>query len=924
MSIDAIRQAIAAAGAALLLLTPAAGAEPFTGNGNAGITPPAAGASLTTLIHACDRAEGLGLAGHAKIEDGALRIDSHFSGRIDLNALGIDPKKHDLLKFEAKTPRGAFLRLSLENYPNDGELSHWYVFDGTRGPSDWKTVWVDLRLIEEIKAAGTYKGLAAEDPSLRGLQIMGHVVDSRRAMQEPGAAIWLRNLRAVNKAIDLDWDQRRFDCTRGDGKNLVYTYPVTVRNLLDRALTVDLGLIPFDAQSATAKFDVTTLELAPGETREVTATVTLPAAVASSAAPLYCERFEARASVREIGDADVTILRSADPIHLNVTVPIPEDRLAPPFYPNLTGLPEYVFGGWDEAMAREHAAALTPQNAESVVRDAVMQFGHPKGAVLDRALASSAFLYDFTGDRQFYEKLRAAFKAYAEVFSELEAADRRQPVRIVSHGLMATNVLQFNFKFGGAQRPPYYYSTNGNGKAGGLFGHLHAFDIIAAELPEDERAFIIENLFIPAAIQSRNHYFGLGNQQSNSNFVMLYAALVARHWPIAGFAYSAEHGLLNNIRWTFDDDGLCREGHYQEYTINPILHATEALYVRGIDLYDRRLYEIMHSKGAAAIGMDYRYDFVRYLDAQRFAGKSFVAELAAAETDGYHLKASTLLKWEDLEAAMNWGTHIMRGSHDRCALTVRTRQDARKTHTICGGGSYNHSSFGQSIIIVDEQLQHPVPGEVAGYDVDGPVQYVQCRSEEHYPGSVITRTFALLEEHVLVVDRVVSGQPRMVDWFLLHAGGETSLSLEQVDAPLTTKPGDNRIGVTFGGDVKPYRRATTSDAWSAMGGRLHVLGAPGTEVRLFNCGDRPSLIARRAGVKATDYVACLSSGLERIDPLAVTKAGGGAADAIGLRMVFADGRNCRAIVNYEPEGVEVVADGLRTIDRFATDYDAAK
>jgi len=888
----------------------------------------AAPTSLSVTVHACDRAEGLNIEGGAAVApdgpdgENVLRFDGSFSGRIDLKALGIDPKDYDLLKFETKTPRGAFLRFSLENYPNDGELSHWYVFDGTRGPSDWKTVWVDLRLMEETKLPGKYKGMAAKDPTLRGLQFMGRVVDSRRAIQESGSTIWLRNIRMVKKAIDLDWDQRRFAYTWEKGKDLTYTYPLEVRNKLDRELTADLTLIPFDAPQAKAALDQTTVALGPGQTKTVTARVWLPAAPAREATPLHCERFEARATAREIADSAVTILRSADPIHLNVTVPISEERLQLPFYPKLTDLPEYVFNGWDEGLAREQAAKITPDKVGAVIRGAVRNFESPDGAALHSGTASAAFLYALTGEKSYFESLRAAFRAYAEVYAELPKADRKKEFRLVSDGLMARNVLQFCFKFGGGQRPPYYYSTNGNGKAGSLFGHMHAFDAIAAELPEAERQYIVDNLFIPAAIQARNHYFGLGNQQSNSNNVMLYGALLSRNWPIAGFAYSAEHGLLGNITWTFDDDGLCREGHYQEYTINPILHTTEVLYGRGIDLYDQRLYEIVHSKGADAIGMGYRYNFAQFLDEQRFAGKPFLAKLAAAKTDGYHLTASTLLKWGELEVAMNWGTHIFRSSHDRAALSVRTAKkggNPELRRLACGGGSYNHSSFGQSVIIVDEELQRSVPGKVTGHDVEGPVQFVQCRSDEHYPGSTITRTFALIDGTVLVVDRVTSDKPRTVDWCLQNAGRALSVPTEQKQGSWTGKPDDKSHGVFFGGGVSAHLYAGTDETWQEGKGRLTMLGAPDTEIMAWGKERQGGLIVRRSNIRQTEFIAALSTGLESVERVPVKKADGKPADAVGVKITLADGTSFRAIVNYEPEGTTVGVDGLRTQARFASE-----
>jgi hypothetical protein len=391
--------------------------------------------------------------------------------------------------------------------------------------------------------------------------------------------------------------------------------------------------------------------------------------------------------------------------------------------------------------------------------------------------------------------------------------------------------------------------------------------------------------------------------------------MVSRNWPLVGFAYSAEHGLLGNLKWGFDDDGLCLEGHYQSYTTTPILWMTELLRGRGIDLYDERLYWIVHSKGAVAIGagFDRHYPaFAAFLDKERFAGKPFLARIAAGKPGGAHLTASTLLKWRDLEVAMNWGTHIMRSAHDRAALTIRG------AGLKVGGGSYNHSSFGQSIIIVDEKLQNSVPAEVVSVDVEGPVQHVTATSDKHYPGTIITRTFALLEDGVLVIDRAAAtdGRPHTFDWFLKGAGGKLSVETEKREGSWTAKPDDKSAGVKFGGSVASHRYGRTDASWQEGGGRLTMAAAPGTVI-LATGSD---LVVRRPDTRATDYVAFFSRKTKSVERVPVKRADGKPADAVGVKVTLTDGKTFHALVSYEPEGTEVVVGDLRTKERFATDY----
>jgi hypothetical protein len=855
---------------------------------------------------------------------GVLRADGAFSARIDLRKRSVDPRDFDLLKVQVKADRGAFLRFSLENFPNPGELSHWYVLDAMRGPFGWGTLWLDLRRPEEVRLPGQYKGMAAEDPSLRGLQLSGSLRDTRRQTQQPGHSMWIGPIRLVRKAVDLDWDQREAPHTWGDGEDLVFTYPLTVANRLQEPITVNLWLLPFEVEHAFGRLAVERVELGAGERRLIEARVGLPAEAAARLEPLYCERFEARASAEGIEDSDVTILRSADPIHLTVTVPIPEDKLTFPFLPRRSDLPESILG-FEADVATQWAERLTPDALDEAMSEKGIETGESAGVVTAGA-SSAAFLYDFTGEEGYREKVRDVLVRMAELYPQQQRELYGQEYQIISHGILARNTLQFCFKFGGTQRPPYNYGgSSGNDACGRMHGIMNAFDLVAADLARHDRERIINDLLLPAGIQCRNHYIGPGNQQLTDNYVVMYAGLAARNWPLVSFAHSSEHGLLGNLKWAFDDDGLCLEGHYQSYTINPILWMTELLYGRGIDLYGERLYDIIHSRGAEAIGAAYSYPIIPFLDEQRFVGKGFLAERKTTPTDGYHLTGSTLLKWGEVEVSMNWGTHIYRSSHDRCALWVRTPKrggDKDLRRLAVGGGSYNHSSFGQSVIIVDEQLQTSRPASVVSYDVEGPVQHVMAVSDEHYPGSTVTRTFALLDRHVLVMDRVVNDKPRTVDWCLKDAGKDLSLALEARAGSWTTKPNDNRIGVTFGANVDAHAYGQTDATWTEGDGRLTMLGAPGSEILAFQMASRPQLMVRRAKTKQTDFVAFISTGTKSIEPVPVRRADGQAADAVGVRITLQDGRTFRAVASYEAPGTEVLIEGLKTDQRFGTDYES--
>jgi hypothetical protein len=872
-----------------------------------------------------------------------FRADGPFTGRIDLKARGIEPQEWDLLKVEVATDGHAWLRFSLENFPKEGQLSHWYVLDAARGALPWGTIWIDLNRPEEIKQAGTYKGMAEKDPAARGLRFDGRVPDLKRSIQGPGRSIRLGRIRFVRKAVDLDWDQARAPYRWGKGEDLVFTYPLTVTNRLSRPITVELQLRPHQQRFATAKLSRTQVPLAPGRTETVQATLSLPAQAAADAEPLTCERFLALASAQDVDDSEVTILRSSDPIYLTVTVPIPDEKLTLPLMPRRRDLPASVtrFKTDPKSLeaARDAAEAADPGDLDKALdgpldvswqrRRGFNYWGssqeawHQAGWRYLRGLTACAFLYDLTGDKQYLKKGTAMLLRAAARWPKRHrqwSAVRHAPI---SHGIFSKNTLSLGWSTG-SMRPAYSYQRH---------GMFNDFDLLAADMDPEARRKVVTDFIVPAAVQMRNHYFGLTNQQDVVNYPVMYAGLVARNWPLVSHAYSGSHGVKAQITWNFDDDGLCGEGNYHVPAIEPILWSTELLHQIGIDLYDRRLYGILHSKAAEVIRKGYHGAMLPFVDEHRFDADD---KVALAQTGGTHLQGSglTLLRWRQREVSMNWGMQMNRSSPDRCALRIDG----------LGGGNYTHSSLGQSILIVDENVQNPVPARVTGVDVEGPVQYVQAVSDRHYPGTTITRLFALLGEHVLVVDRASSARPRTVDWCLRYRGGvQTHADVARTVSPamaprpgsFTDKPSDNAHGVNFGRRLasEGHFYLKTDAAWRQGNGDLRMAASPGTEVYVFAVPAAfsawkkerdtgvPVLMVRRRGRKV-GYAAVFSKQAESIECESATKADGSAADAVGVTVRLSGGKTFHAIVSHEPEGTEVLFGGLATTKRFAADYTA--
>jgi hypothetical protein len=510
---------------------------------------------------------------------------SDFAGYIDLAAVGIDLKEFDLIKVKVRTDRAATLVFSSDNYPSSGAQARWYVLDGLRGASGWTTIYIDLDLPEEIKTT-----VSSPRPLLH---ISGRIKDTGRSIQGNDRRIWLGEITAAKKVVDIDWNQAITSFTWPANGDLAFTYPITVTNKLDSPITAALSLIPFQSQSATAEFSQPQLELAAGEQRVVQATITLPASEASTAEPLYTERFEARAEALEYANSTVTILRSSDPIHLTVTVPIPNEKLQFPFFPPPNELPSNIVF-FKEATARNLASR---DSASALIKYALSNgiYNYREkqdNASFRKALIASAYLYNLTGEEQYFVIAKDLLGALPDIWKQQYADYQNVPNKLISSGIIVRMGTGWHYTLGlgwrlmGTQRSPYQYSFDANAGGGGMSSILYAFDMLAQDLDESTRNRFINDFLVPAGIQSRNHYIGDGNQQATANAVALYAGLVSRNWPLVAFAHSSEHSYGSIIDWTFTDSGKHIRKNYQTYTVRPLFWIAELLYGRGINVYD--------------------------------------------------------------------------------------------------------------------------------------------------------------------------------------------------------------------------------------------------------------------------------------------------------------------------------------------------
>jgi len=231
-------------------------------------------------------------------------------------------------------------------------------------------------------------------------------------------------------------------------------------------VTAAISLLPFRTRYASASLSQERVESEAHERTTVQATIRLPADAAAQAQPLYAERFEARARAVGIPHSTVTILRSADPIPLTVTVPPPDSALAFPLLPPPSELPDSMVR-FDSSLARTWATIAPPSKLTAQARARGISNSAASGndQRFLKALVSSAYLYDLTGKKSYFDTASTLLGALPGIWATFYKKWARRDTRLISAGIIVRRgarshfTLRVGWRLMGPSAPPTSTAT---------------------------------------------------------------------------------------------------------------------------------------------------------------------------------------------------------------------------------------------------------------------------------------------------------------------------------------------------------------------------------------------------------------------------------------------------------------------------------
>ena len=478
----------------------------------------------------------------------------------------------------------------------------------------WRTIHLDLDQPEIIRESHF-----AYDRQCIAFNLWS--VNSGYPDMEPSRRIEIRNVRLVKRRLDVNWNGIDYTVTPNTGGDLVYEYPVTVRNLDGKAHSITARLDRLEGRYGSGTFTPSSIQLDAGDSTVCTATVRLPASRVGELPLLYCEWFLPVFSVDGIPGSEEGILRSSDRIELPLIImpDMPEKDVPLVMFDKKDGL--------NDMLERYHSTSWGRKEGDGIVAQAERilsgDLGIPDGPGWARA-------YYYCHEHRCVLQYQGEDKHYCPAGGEYRdvdfmGVDLDRDYRAGEHNtvLSRTKTLALAFaltedkRFSraaldimGKYREKYFTwdwldldaSTQTIDR-----GRLHfakymetygfkymaeAIEILRATggVSEQEANRIETELLIPAFVEITDYRMGTLCRQTGITVAALAGGLICRHAPLVAFAVKSPYGYFSLRRWGATADGISHgHGYSQTGYTGRTTEIAELLYRLGIDTFDHEL-----------------------------------------------------------------------------------------------------------------------------------------------------------------------------------------------------------------------------------------------------------------------------------------------------------------------------------------------
>ncbi|MFC1692104.1 heparinase II/III family protein [Candidatus Latescibacterota bacterium] len=660
---------------------------------------------------------------------------------------------YDLCKFDLKIDGGVVDVMAFIERP--GEKRRIYrPIDITVPRAVWQTIHLDLSQPEIVRETH----FEADRP-----RITFNLWSVKTGYPDEGSMrqISIKNVRLTKRYLDVSWNGADYKTIPDDSGDLVYEYPIVVRNLDVKPRSVSARLEHFEGRLASARITPQETFLVPGDSTTFKAVLRIPVQHLKDVPVLYCEWFLPVFSVNGVPDSDEGILRSSDRITLPI-LKMPDKLENPIVLFDSDGLKEmrerYQTTDWGKS-----EGDLYIQQAEDILKGDLAIPDGPGWAAAYYYCHEHRYPLEYQGQGRHYCPVGGEYRDVDFMDIDLDRDYRTnqhtwsmRAARTLALAFALTKDTRFSksaLSILNQYRDRYFTfdwmdldtsrETIDKGRiqfakymeAIYMLDLTEAFDILKGTggISDEEARDIEENLLIPASVEMTDYRMGMIHRQSCITKNALATGLACRHAPLIAFATSSHASVLKLRRCAATAEGIAHGHGYANLTRRQ-LDMAGMLYRIGVDSYDHMLKRLLWG----SLWWNVPFDPTRYASEFLSASKHYpdpvfrtyaarnLIEGEAPPVEGADMDISlppsvnfpnsglSILRrpWEDgaLEAEFKWSMPDNRGSFSVLSLGLYFgghRCQSYPGHFHWGSTDLHHNwqiqSASHSTIVVDRR-----------------------------------------------------------------------------------------------------------------------------------------------------------------------------------------------------------------------------
>ena len=695
---------------------------------------------------------------HINIENELISFDNPFKskGIIELDMSDIDLKKYDRLEYDLFLEGGMTnINTTLWGYPDNKSIRNYYIFKRTPKINKWDSISLDLNLDDD-----QFNPNKNDKPPLEKL-IFRFSKDKNDATPE-SLKVKIKNIRFVKLpvSINVDLNNTTVDIDKNSMK-IVYSIVIQNKTLrpLSTILEIDKSLSKFKINDYSRR-----ILLQANETKKETIEIVILHSQMNKLPIGYTEKCALSIRIPELNNLKIEPIRGYRPLYLFGVIPLNSKKitfntskkmskndlqkllkstlnwkLEAPFDVKPTHNSRFLCKKCQRILLAKNINTYYCRNSKcseynkkftvdkkNPLFATYLATYHNNNAILANNLMAA---FQQTGNKLFAEKAKTILLVYAENYVNYKVIKKN------SLGYLSRLTCAILFE----KAPLINFSE--------AFIKLNQSN----QLTPQEKNKIKQKLLLPLLLSVNNFFYGASAGQLGITLAVLKGAAATGNPFFLADALGGDGGVSAMLTRSFTHDGIPIEGGvYAKVALQRIKILAKLLKMLNIDADNQRIQQILYNSNLL-----FNFKAPKNSETLKCSGWTFLINK----------------KEPRLKLSVNWGTSRERLESDLTSYILSDQYGILVGEA--GRMPYGHplsfsmyKTFAHNVPVINEQnitkekLKQTYFYSDRDYSCS---QLLDTAKNPAYPGVRLCRSFILLKNHLLVVDKIVSKSKVKID-----------------------------------------------------------------------------------------------------------------------------------------------------------------